>query len=515
MVDRTSGSRQADAAVRISVLRDVVGCLEIGVGWNDSSCLHGRWPEIRAAHDGEYGRRFRRRFSHDDWDRYFGLLEWSGCHWLRHSVAIADWAASGDSGAFAFDSRSMRRHYLVLDQAERRGIRVLLANWNMGLDRSGRAPAHQHPTDAESFAGALAALVHHLKRVRRYECVWALSLWNEPDQRRSYAGSQAKYPETFWPLFETVDRHLRNAGVRDDIALLGPESTTGGRPQQIAEMLRANDSFLDVVADHDYSAFRGKAMFRSVASYEWLVQQLRGFRAEPPPLVISEFGNYGNGSGPVDDDDEVYDGALSTTAYLIRMMNKGVAGLARWEFAIYGRHWRNFGGLTNADGLHLFRPYAPVYFPHAITARYVEPGWQVRRTQVENGGDAVSVAGLTSQHADLTLIILNDDDVARTAHLTLGLERPVERLRHLRVAPPVADGITRREDIVMGRDTASMTLAPRSITVLTTLPEGDLTRPSELALRRARRDQLYDLLNRQLHSVRRRANRLFSRGRPD
>lgn len=530
-----------DTTPQITVLKNIVGCLDIGIGWNDSSCLDARWPEIRAAGFGGYARPFRRRFSEQDWDRYFGLMEWSGCHWLRHSISVSDWKTSGEnrSGhknyqtAYVFDSEKMQQHYLVLDQAEKRGIKVLLANWNLGAERptdsmnagnrkigqwlpssyrlskrrKGKVSGseNRHPKNEDAFAEAMAALLYHLKREKKYECVWALSLWNEPDDKGGYTGPGANYPDSFWPLYKAVDRHLRRLGIGDEILLLGPDTTTGGRPQHILRMLEAHGPILDIIADHDYAAFRGKLMSRSVVSYKWLMQNLQNIYTKRVPFVISEFGNYGRASGPVNDDKQVYNGALSTTAYLIQMINNGVAGLARWEFSIYGNDWRNFGALTNTDEAYLFRPYAPVYYPHAVTARYIKPGWDVREVQIENGSDALFVTALTSNQGDLTLIILNDEINSISSYLTLDIQSSIGQLHRLVVRDPVSEGIIRCGDVPLGKQGIKIALPPKSITVLTSLLPGNLAHPAALALKRTSRDEIYHLLNRQLHFMRKQA----------
>jgi hypothetical protein len=103
--------------LKINVGDKPTGSLDIGIGWNEATCLEGRWVS------GD--------FSIEDWDRYFGLMEWSGCHWLRHAVTISDWEPENDNDdpqktewtKLAFDSEKMKRHYIFFDQAEKRGIK--------------------------------------------------------------------------------------------------------------------------------------------------------------------------------------------------------------------------------------------------------------------------------------------------------------------------------------------------------------------------------------------------------
>ena len=488
----------------ITVLKEAVGDLDIGIGWNSSGCLDSRWPEFLVLGNDGTGRWLKRKFSSEDWDRYFGLMAWSGCHWLRHSISISDWvplknySSQTNPSRFAFASKRMKRHYIVLNQAEKHGIKVLLTNWNLGTEGSinGRTVQEngrlkEHPVNEDVFAESLAMVVYHLKREKKYQCIWALSLWNEPNGKWAYNGHRANYPDSFWPLYGIVDQHLRRLGVRDEIFLFGPDTSTGGHPYHISKMLEKYGPILDIVGDHDYSAFRGKAMIRSLAAYDHLMRSIDKLYGRRVPFVISEFGNYGRGSGRVDDDQEVYSGALSTVAYLIRMINSGAAGLARWEFLIYGDQYRNFGALTNTDQDYVFRPYGPIFYPHAITARYVKPGWEVRKVQVEADGDFLSATALTSPHDDITILLLNDDDKPISLDLRLDTRPVPDRLHHLLVTGPLPKGIVQDKDIVPDKGEFKITLPQKSIAALTSLPPGDLELPERLALKRSARDEFY------------------------
>lgn len=510
---------QEQATAKVVVLEDVAGRLDIGIGWNHSGCLDSRWPEYLGTGTGSTGPSSRRKFSQQDWDRYFGLLEWSGCHWLRHAISIPDWKP-GDTGRsdFSFASGDMQRHYTVLDQAEKRGIKVLLANWNLGTKRflekrrSGKEGCvRNHPDDQDAFSGGLAALVHHLKREKKYECVWALSLWNEPDDDWACTGPNAGYPDSFWPLYGMVDSHMRRLGVRDDVLLFGPDTSTGGRPHHVSRMLERHGPVLDIIGDHDYAAFRGKSMFRSVAVYSRFMRDIHRIYGKRVPFVISEFGNYGRGSGAVDDDNLVYSGALSTTAYLIRMINHGAAGLARWEFLLYGTEWRNFGALTATDPDYIFRPYGPVFYPHAITARYVRQGWTVRKVRVGAAGDMLSAAALTSQDGDVTMLLLNDDIKPISLRLAFDIPFVPDRLHRLVVTGPKPERIARDGDLRLDRNGTTIVLPPESITALTSLPPGNLHLPEELSLKHTSHDDFLlfiDRLNRRMHRLRRRTGSL-------
>jgi hypothetical protein len=478
---KAEGEKRTKSVEVVTIRNNIVGSLDVGIGWNDASVLDDRW--------------MKHEFSQDDWDRYFGLMEWSGCHWLRHAVTITDWEPVNenedpqDTGwkSFTFESEFMKRHYIFLDQAEKRGIKVLVTNWRLGaqwLTKQEEKWILAHPDNEEEFAEALAALIYHLKKNKNYQCVWALSLWNEPNGDWAYTGPKSKYPDSFWPLYQAVDRHLSRLGVRDEILMLGPDASTGGKPEHIPLMLTKYGSLLDIIGDHDYSAFRGERMDQSIAAYAKLMGDLKKIPGKSLPFVIGEFGNYGAGSKAVDDDAKVYDGALSTTAFLFRMLNHGAAGLARWEFHIYGDTWRNFGALTETDPDYVFKPYGPVFYPHAITSRYVKPGWKVRETWVEGNNDGIYATALTSPQDDITIMLLNDTFEPATILLKLELPCNHSILHHMSIVGPMPEGIDLHRNIRLEEKEIRIILPARSVTTLTSLPAGDLTIPEKLSLKR-------------------------------
>ncbi len=479
---KQESERKVEATTQITVMDNIIGSLDIGIGWNDASVQEDRWP--------------KHKFSDEDWDRYFELMAWSGCHWLRHAVTISDWEPVNDNNdpfntdwnGFSFNSVRMQRHYIFLEHAEKHNIKILLANWRLGarwMTTENENWTSAHPDNEEEYAESLAALVYHLKRVKKYQSVWALSLWNEPNGNwGSYTGNKAHYPDSFWPLYKVVLNHLDRLGVQNELLMLGPDTSTGGKPEHISEMLKTYGPILDIIADHDYSAYRGEKMDKSVAAYRQLIFDIEKVLGKKLPFVIGEFGNYGAGAQAVENDSLVYDGALSTTAYLIRMLNNGVNGLARWEFHIYGDAHRNFGALTNSDPNYLFKPYGPVFYPHAIMARYVKPGWKVRQLQNEPKVDGLYATALTSPENDITILLLNDGVDPLSLDLKLKASSHHSVLHHLTVTGPTPDRIVQHSDVLTKIAGVRVTLPPRSITALTSVAVGDLTLPGKLSLKR-------------------------------
>lgn len=484
--------------LELRVTEDVVGRMSEGIGWNSIITLEERWPPHFTGHD----------FTPQDWDRYFDLLQWSGCHWVRCGVNMADWEPDNDDDdphhlnpdGFAFNSERMQRNYLVFDHLEKRGIDFVVAEWGGRCEwlRAAAEPGEHHgghsgPDPREEFVESLAALAQHLKRVKKYTHFRSLSLWNEPNLSWPGDSTTASYPEDFWPLYGRLDRRLVNLGLRSEIRLFGPDTSTSGASAHILRMLRRFGPVLDVIADHDYEDYfdydghggQGRGMAVGVEAYGRLVRELETISARPLPVVISEFGNYGARAGAVDDDAAVYDGAISTAELVVRLLNVGVAGFARWSFEAYGDRWRNFGALTATDPACVFRPYGPVYYPHAVLARYVKPQWIVMRTAITGGRDAhgtprVWAAALRSHAGEFTILVINDAFEGKELRVEAAHRSRV--LHWLYVEGPIPTGLRRGGDVRLENGTGRVMLEPRSINALTTMDPGDLTLPQRRSL---------------------------------
>jgi len=484
-------ARETDNAVAVTVSWTRAGRLDLGLGWN-VQFRDGRFPD----------------WDEGTWGAFLELLAWTRPAWIRYGVNLGHWEPRNDDDdpshphweGFAFRSRAMRHHYRVLDVCEKRGIDVLWANWCVGDRASGGgkwlAESVHHPavadTDADPFTDApydpeelaesLAACLHHLRAVRRYSCVKLVSLWNEPSDGGSYSSASAKYPETFWGYYDALARHLRRLGLRDQVRILGPETSTSsyaGLPWMASYLVKYSRE-VDVLAHHDYIGYtdshhidRGVPMSRGAAAYRGMWRRRR--RAQRP-VAVTEFGNMGNGAGEVAGDEAVWAGTLSACRLVVEGLNAGVAGFLRWEFKPYGASWQNFGALTTASQRHQFEPYRAVFFPHALLCRAAPRGATVLGTAVKGGLDEnfvprVACAALYRRGGGTTFVLVNDGVEPKTVTLRFGPRVPCPvglKLGHLSydASLPASFG-THPAVAVTGRQ-ATLTLPPRSVHALST-----------------------------------------------
>ena len=420
--------------------------LRLGFGWN-VQFYDGRLPD----------------WSDKVWDAYLALLKWSRPAWVRYGLNLGQWEPVNDDGdpenfaweKFRFDSPLMLHHLKMFDFFEAEGIDVMLCNWYVGdpatnatwlAETKGQPKAATEnptyhldgPSNEAEFIESMAALIHFLKVEKKYTCIKFLSLWNEPDGNWTYNSPKADYPFSFWPIYKKLHGRLEKLGLRDKIQLAGPDSATGAYHEvlQLSSQLEEYHAPLDLIADHDYAAYfdhhRPPASTSISTALKYYAEFLKELDAtckkldRPRPLfAITEYGNYGNGPGPVEGNFEVLKGAISLQEFALRALPLGIDGFLRWEFKPYGKSWQNFGALTTLERGYRFAPYAPVFYPHAMLTRYSRKGSKILSVKTIGGTDSlgsprVNAAAVIPEAEQLTLWLTNSGQVEKSVTLVLG-----------------------------------------------------------------------------------------------
>ncbi|MBI2193005.1 MAG: hypothetical protein HYU36_13585 [Planctomycetes bacterium] len=487
-------AEESDGRVSITLGGPGPHRLSRGIGWN-VQFYDGHLPP----------------WSEADWQAFLALLRWSRPAWVRYGINLGQWEPENDDGDpfhfewphFRFDTALMSHHCRMLDFFEAEGIEVMLCNWYVGDPASGATwlselrgkpgidPDHAFHLDApareDEFVESLAALVHYLKVERKYSCVKLLSLWNEPDGHWTYRSPQADYPRTFWPLYGRFLDRLRALGLEDSIGLAGPDTATESYHGllDIPRLLETYQTPLALLADHDYSAFfdhhrpgGSSTIAHAVRTYSQFLEEVDASCGRlgwtRPEFAVTEYGNGGNGPGPVEGDAEVHLGSLSLQEFVLRTLPLGISGYLRWEFKPYGLPWQNFGALTRLERGYRFAPYPPVFYAHALLARTSRRGGRVLNIQVEGGADElgfprVYAAALLPADNHLTVWLTNSGRWPRDVEVRLGpWQDAAARLAGWAYTLRVRHGYEPLETRA-SEGSLVLTLPPRSLAVLTTL----------------------------------------------
>ncbi|HHW49554.1 MAG TPA: hypothetical protein GXX14_13210 [Clostridiaceae bacterium] len=321
----------------------------------------------------------------------------------------------------------------------------------------------------------MAAFVYHLRVTKGYDNIYGLSIWNEPNALSGYGTS---LPSGFLALYEPVRAKL-DALVLSYIKIIGPDTTTPD-PRFINNLMPSYGVYWDQISNHDYGSWCGNA----VGNWSSLVNNINA-NYGGKPVIVGEYGNFGNKSGPVDNDANVYNGSISCAHMVIRYMNAGVKGFLEWEFAIYGDTWRCFGALTASDPNYVFKAYGPKYWTRSVLGRYVRAGWKVMNVNedVTGTGNVVCAVLRAPDNNQTTILISNFSTSGYNLGIDLSsLPNKLTTLNNVYVTGPVPNGITEGNPVVLNNGIGSLYVNPKSVVALTTLPVGDLNAPNQMAV---------------------------------
>ncbi|RED76899.1 hypothetical protein [Cohnella phaseoli] len=444
-------------AIKITVNNSVKAVIAEGIGWNAENIWSGE-NKI----DGEV------IWSTSEWNRYNNIVKFLKPQIIRYGAALPQWSPS--YGTYDFDTNWMKNHYKQLDAFQAMGANVIWANWwaasqspdnfwwsevtrNGGTDPDS-TEFNDHPYDTAKFAEAVAHAISYLRNTKNYTNIKYVSLWNEPDW--NYVSPTARYPEdattgtnSFWPMYAETAAALTNAGVRDDVGIVGPETSWIERfgnntKTYVLDPVPGTQRFgqvVDQVAFHDYEdwfdydtrTFDDSRNYNKLSTVLDTIKDIRSSVESTynskgktaPPFFLTEVANTGYGAAYVEDASAVVDGGLYSAEMTVRALSEGVDGIMRWNLTSTTQATLPFNTV--------FRPiiYDPSdsnfkingasYYSGAVLSRYLTRGSNVYDFSVSGAGSQprVFTAPLKGTDGLWTIYLVNDDFEEKQVDLDL------------------------------------------------------------------------------------------------
>lgn len=335
------------------------------------------------------------------------------------------------------------------------GIPLLACNWFYG-DMSGGYKNPPYPYDR--FVESAAVAIDHWVKTDGFTNIKYASLWNEPCW--SYPGS---YPSDFYGYTKEFDKRLRNHGVRDQVKVMGSDSTESGPAVEVwfPRYNRILGSAADAFAFHDYGAnIEAPGRFTSGGTLQPFLDAYKAASRAlgDKPLFMSEFGSGAFG------DEATYIGTIANIELVLGGLNSGVTAFSRWS---YNGLWDTSIGYSPflVDGNKL-QPHRSVYYPYSIVTKAVRPGMRVAKCDVIGGNDSagykrVHVSALTGDDGAFALIIANDGSEKKTIRID-GL--PEQKLYSYWYGANLPDGLQAGKVLRPGQ--TGITIQPMSVTAL-------------------------------------------------
>ena len=166
---------------------------------------------------------------------------------VRLLFDLASWEP--ERGKHTPDSEGMKDLCETLAVYKEVGADVQLTEWGLALP-SWAGPDSRHPLKGQraAIAQSFVAAVKYLRNERGFDNLRYVTLYNEPN-----------YPAVDWDdyvtMYRALDRSLKAEGLRDDVAVVGPDEANNYEllPKAIADL---ND-VIDYYDAHNYTADTG------------------------------------------------------------------------------------------------------------------------------------------------------------------------------------------------------------------------------------------------------------------
>jgi len=450
------------------------------------------------------------------WEEYFDMIDTSGMQYVRLNVSFTMWEPVNDNDdpfdtdfekGFAFSpgfpSRTdlpaksstgfpelnyayIKAFYRLLDHFEKKGLYVILANWDNGSEALGFCPnksnwlassdaggnklgrgSSLNVTSLDEYAETFAAIMYHLKVEKQYDCIKGFSFYNEPE-------NLANCQQVLVEVYNTFGKHLSRLGIRENTKIQAFDggvfwfASDGTVDDRITRMEPLCGENMDIISEHMYLSttesarkiagndVRGKVSTYAIKDLKKMVEQANG-----RPVVWGEIGTFAFQDKSSESSSKNYLSRIFAAEAAIEGFNNGLAGYGLW---IYNCYYHNYYTMLAYDPSNKYRivPDEVNYWPSALIMSALPGGSDILASEVEGCATAyphVWACVGKKPGGKLSVLLVNDGGKAAT----LALEGFGGRIFSCSyVTPDSCDRISQDKDV-----RSKIVLRPDSIVVLT------------------------------------------------
>ncbi len=404
------------------------------------------------------------------WDQLYRHATWLGLDWVRVEVSLRMWEP--EKGVFRWDSDEMQALYRILDWCEKNHAEVFLQNmwshveWNAF---PGVHPILSAPRDIDAFAEAMARLVEHLTKTRRYTCIKWFCITNEPPGGTwGYWWSTGSHPGiTITPALKAVRSAFDGRGLA--IPLSAPDWT------DLPKLDPGKIDFDPFIGAYDIHSYQGVDPTRQAMLVEWA----RFARSHGKPFFLSEMGNMQLGWGAANPGPKTFAASLSNAETIVRGLAAGVDAFNRWSYTNRGDldgQWQLVHTWDRDKKRYLdkIEPEPAAYFGYGILTRLIAKHSKVLTVEKTGQGtdpERTFVAALQAPDGNLTVVLLNLEKKPVAVILKLSGASPLSFFKYQVTASDVEQPgfrLAPEARAANGDQGLRESLPPESITVFST-----------------------------------------------
>lgn len=317
---------------------------------------------------------------------------------VRLACNLCDWEA--ERGKHTPDSEGLvdlRETLAVYKQA---GAEIQITEWGYHLPEWSRAEQQiPHPDERRAFTDSWASLLKYLRHDCGFTHIRYITLYNEPN-RLSWEG--------YSDVYRALDASLKAAGIRGEIAIVGPDEACENL--LMSRAVKELDDFIDYYDAHCYNANTGRESAYWIRPRIELMPAVKnGGIPSRKRFLITEFGMLDQMNTWFNPHNSEYDYGIFLADCAIVGCNEGVSGMAMWCLmdTDYGQRMK--------WGMWRFRDEnwepRPGFYSWSLITRYTELESTVNR--LESNSVTVSSVALRAPDGAWTLMAVNRSPAAR------------------------------------------------------------------------------------------------------
>jgi len=329
--------------------------------------------------------------------------------------------AVAEKAGFCFDSPQMQSLYPILDLAQEMDLPVTIVPWGAAPESfmSSRKGWIVQPENYEEYAENISALLCHLIRERKYDCIDEVTPGNEPD-------GWGISPDEYVAICKALHARLKQDRILKRVRLnLIDNTDRGGRFDFIEECMPQLKGIADVVNSHTY-IFGYDTPTEKIM--QWEEQNCRIAARIGLRHCVGEFGSDQTVGASRQKDIDQYRRGVLMVRTAISLLAAGAYNISYWQLfdQYYNRHdnyaqmqqlgmWKSvkadYATETYFDRIAGDYEARPQFYAYSLLTRFVRPGAKVYRMAADADMGLTNALCVRNRDRSWVYVVANQENV--------------------------------------------------------------------------------------------------------
>lgn len=329
--------------------------------------------------------------------------------------------AVAEKAGFCFDSPQMQSLYPILDLAQGMELPVTIVPWGAAPESfmSSRKGWIVQPENYEEYAENISALLCHLIRERKYDCIDEVTPGNEPD-------GWSISPDEYVAICKALHARLKQDRILKRVRLnLIDNTDRGGRFDFIEECMPQLKGIADVVNSHTY-IFGYDTPTEKIM--QWEEQNCRIAARIGLRHCVGEFGSDQTVGASRQKDIDQYRRGVLMVRTAISLLAAGAYNISYWQ--LFDQYYSRYDNYAQMQQLGMWKSvktdYAteayfdriagdyearPQFYAYSLLTRFVRPGAKVYRMAADADMGLTNALCVRNRDRSWVYVVANQENI--------------------------------------------------------------------------------------------------------